>query len=84
MKALDSLTYLVKGVQFNCLQIKRFCIVSGRVLKASRAVRVQGARSAETGVYVVYMRISSTAQPRPEPLSKGQQSSRVAAFKTRS
>ncbi len=76
--------YLIREVQFNCQQIKRFCIVSGRVLKASRAVRVQGARSAETGVYVVYMRISSTAQPCPEPLSKGQQSSRVAAFKTRS
>ncbi len=33
-----------------------------RVLKVSRAVQVQGARSAETGVYWTYMRISSTAQ----------------------
>ena len=37
---------------------------SERVLKVSRAVRVQGARSAETGVYWTYMRISSTAQRR--------------------
>ncbi len=52
------------------LYIMSFCrnyslqFKSERVLKVSRAVRVQGARSAETGVNWAYLRISSTAQRR--------------------
>ncbi len=49
---------------------------SERVLKASRAVRVQGARSAETGVYNSVHEIFEHRAT--------QQSSGVAAFKTRS
>ena len=42
----------------------RFMIGSEVVKKPSRAARVQGARSAGTGVYTEYMRIPSTAQRR--------------------
>jgi hypothetical protein len=45
-------------------------IISGishleRVLKSPRAVRVQGARSEETGAYRTYMKISSNAATGP-------------------